>query len=310
MTDDGPWLNVPQAVVLEVTRDIERALNLSAETTDLLIIKANRVLARRTVIPLEADANKEQQLDALRKFREAKTAMPAGSHYLEAQQRVHGRLVAGVRTKARRASGGRYKSVDRVEYTGAELQGSDAIDKRTRIVMLFDLRINAFDYIESLTGNPVRPAGTASSRAPGQMPERSSQKVDKWGHAGDPVQTHRLGAVTVGRGHPTAAQLPGAAANIPGTIRPGARNKREDNARSAQATGFSRGATWGRPDASTLALYLGTTWDTFPIPKYFHGSFPKYIEPIIPRRYLDNRGRSMTKDPAVSPLALGFFIHE
>ena len=187
MTDDGPWLNVPQAVVLEVTRDIERALNLSAETTDLLIIKANRVLARRTVIPLEADANKEQRLDALRKFREAKTAMPAGSHYLEAQQRVHGRLVAGVRTKARRASGGRYKSVDRVEYTGAELQGSDAIDKRTRIVMLFDLRINAFDYIESLTGNPVRPAGTASSRAPGQMPERSSQKVDKWGHAGDPV---------------------------------------------------------------------------------------------------------------------------
>jgi len=168
MTDDGPWLNVPQAVVLEVTRDIERALNLSAETTDLLIIKANRVLARRTVIPLEADANKEQRLDALRKFREAKTAMPAGSHYLEAQQRVHGRLVAGVRTKARRASGGRYKSVDRVEYTGAELQGSDAIDKRTRIVMLFDLRINAFDYIESLTGNPVRPAGTASSRAPGQ----------------------------------------------------------------------------------------------------------------------------------------------
>jgi hypothetical protein len=104
-------------------------LNLSAETTALLIIKANRVLARRTVIPLEADANKEQRL---RKFREAKTAMPAGSHYLEAQQRVHGRLVAGVRTKARRASGGRYKSVDPVEYTGAELQGSDAIDKRTR----------------------------------------------------------------------------------------------------------------------------------------------------------------------------------
>jgi hypothetical protein len=187
MTDDGPWLNVPQAVVLEVTRDIECALNLSAETTALLMIKANRVLARRTVIPLEVDANEEQRLDALRKFQEAKTAMEAGSQYLEAQQRVSGRLVAGVRTKARRAPGGRYKSVDPVEYTGAELQGSDAIDKRTRTVMLFDLRINAFDYIESLTGNPVRPAGTASSRAPGQMPERSSQKVDKWGYPGDPV---------------------------------------------------------------------------------------------------------------------------
>ena len=52
-----------------------------------------------------------------------------------------------------------------------------------------------------------------------------------------------------------------------------------------QATGFSRGATWGRPDASTLALYLGTTWDTFPIPKYFHGSFPKYIGRMFRLRY-------------------------
>jgi hypothetical protein len=187
MTDDGPWLNIPQAVVLEVTRDIERALNLSAEITALLIIKANRVLARRTVIPLEADANKEQRLDALRKFQEAKTAMHAGSQYLEAQQRVSARLVAGVRTKARRAPGGRYESVDPVEYTGAELQGNDAIDKRTRTVMLFDLRINAFDLIESLTGNPVGRAGAASSHVPDQMQERSSHEVEKWGYTGDPV---------------------------------------------------------------------------------------------------------------------------
>jgi hypothetical protein len=61
----------------------------------LLMIKANRVLGGRTVIPLEEDADEEQRLDALRKFHEAKTATQAGSHYLEAQQRVHGRLVAG-----------------------------------------------------------------------------------------------------------------------------------------------------------------------------------------------------------------------
>jgi hypothetical protein len=53
--------------------------------------------------------------------------------------------------------------------------------------MLFDLRINAFDFIESLTGNPVRPAGAAPSRALGQIQEHSSQEVEKWECAGDPL---------------------------------------------------------------------------------------------------------------------------
>ena len=138
MTDDV-WLDVPQAVVLEATRDIDRAVGLTAETTALLVIKASNLLARRTVIPLAADADEEQRLDALRKIREARTAMAADSHYLEAQQRVHGWLVAGVRTKARRTPGGPYESVDPVEYTATELRGIDAIDKKTRTVRLFDL---------------------------------------------------------------------------------------------------------------------------------------------------------------------------
>ena len=44
MADDGPWLNVPQTAVLEVTRDIELAVGLTAETTPLLVIKANQRL--------------------------------------------------------------------------------------------------------------------------------------------------------------------------------------------------------------------------------------------------------------------------
>jgi len=75
MVGDGPWLNVPQAVVLEVRRDFELVLNLTAETTALLVIKANQLLARRLVIPLEEDADTEQREDALKKFHEAKTAM-------------------------------------------------------------------------------------------------------------------------------------------------------------------------------------------------------------------------------------------
>ena len=184
MSDDGPWLNVPQAVVLEATRDIELVLGLTETNPALLVIRANQLIALRTEIPLEPDADNEQRGDAFRKFHESKAAMQAGSQYLEAQERARRRLVLGVRTKARRAPGGRYESVDPVEYTGAELQGMDAIDKRTRTVILCDLRIHAFDFVENLTGNPVRPAG---SLALGQMRDRSPQKVEKWEYTGDPV---------------------------------------------------------------------------------------------------------------------------
>jgi hypothetical protein len=187
MADDGPWLNVPQAAVLEVTRDIELVLGLTAETTALLVIKANQLLVRPIVIPLEADADAEQRDDALKKFQEAKTAMRANSRYLEAEQRVHFRLVAGVRTKAKRTPHGRYESVDPVEYIAAKLQGSDAIDKKTATVILFDVLINLYDYIEHLTGEPIRPADVAPSRAPSQLREHPSQGVDRWECTGDPV---------------------------------------------------------------------------------------------------------------------------
>jgi len=185
LTDDVLWLDVPQAVVLEATRDIDRAVGLTAETTALLVIKASNLLARRTVIPLAADADREQRLDALRKIREARTAMADDSHYLEAQQRVHGWLVAGVRTKARRTPGGPYESVDPVEYTATELRGIDAIDKRTRTVMLFDLRIDAVNLTETLTGKPIRAASTYP--AADEMQAKSSQDVQKWECTGDPV---------------------------------------------------------------------------------------------------------------------------
>jgi hypothetical protein len=187
MADDGPWLNVPQAAVLEVTRDIELAVGLTAETTALLVIKANRLLARLIVIPLEADADTEQRGAALKKFHEARTAMPADSRYLEAEQRVGCRLVAGVRTKAKRTPRGRYESVDPVEYIAARFRGSDAIDKKTGTVILFDVLINAYDHIEHLTGKPIRLAEAAPSPAPSQMREDPSQGVDIWECTGDPV---------------------------------------------------------------------------------------------------------------------------
>jgi hypothetical protein len=103
MADDGPWLNVQEAAVLEVTRDIELVVSLSAETTPLLVIKTNRLLARRIEIPLEENADADQRLDAIEQARTALRSDSTDSRYQEAQQRVRGRLVAGVRTRGRPA---------------------------------------------------------------------------------------------------------------------------------------------------------------------------------------------------------------
>ena len=113
MTDDDPWLNVPQAVVLEATRDIELVPDLTAETAALLQINAIWRLARRPVIPPETNPHLEQWGDTRKIFDEAKATLRPD--YLEAQQQVKRRLAAGVRTKARRTPGGPYESVDPVE---------------------------------------------------------------------------------------------------------------------------------------------------------------------------------------------------
>jgi hypothetical protein len=186
MADDGPWLNVPQTAVLEVTRDIELAVGLTAETTPLLVIKANQRLARRIEIPLEANADADQRRDAVEQAKTALRSDSANRRYREAQQRVRERLVAGVRTKARRTPHGPYESLDPVEFIGAELEGLDAIDKKTGTVILFDLLINLYEYVEHLTGKPVRPADAAAG-APDQMQQHSSQDVEKWECTGDPV---------------------------------------------------------------------------------------------------------------------------
>jgi len=176
-----PWLNVPQAVVLEATHDIELVLNLTAENPALLEIKA-RLRLRCPVVEPEAGAETEQWNDARERAKASLRPI-----YLEAQQQVSRRLVAGVSTKARRTPSGPYESVDPVEYLGTELQGSDAIDKRTRSVRLFDILINAFDYIEHMTGRPIRPASGASSPAPDQIGDASSREVERWEGTGDPM---------------------------------------------------------------------------------------------------------------------------
>jgi hypothetical protein len=187
MSADGPWLNVPQAVVLEATRDIKLALDLTEDDPVLLVIKANQRIALRTVIPLEEGANNEQRRDAFRRMRDERAAARDSDRYLEAQQRVHRRLLAGVRTKASRTPGGPCESVDLVEFTRVELRGVDAIGKRTEAVMLYDLRINGFDLIGHLWGRATSSADADSSQNTGQIHAHSSHEFEKWDCAGDPM---------------------------------------------------------------------------------------------------------------------------
>jgi hypothetical protein len=185
MIDDDPWLNVPQAVVLEATGDIELGLDLTADNPILLVIKANQLIARQTVIPLAEDADQARRAEAFRKLREALMGKQDDGRYAEAERRLRRRVVAGVRTKASRTPGGAYENVDPVEYTRAEFQGVDAIDKRTQKIILFDVRISCIDLINSLAETAITRSGIGSSDALAQP--HALQELEKWDHAGDPV---------------------------------------------------------------------------------------------------------------------------
>jgi hypothetical protein len=186
MTRDQFWLTVPQAVVLEATRDIELVSDLTDDDPDLLVIKANQLIAPRIAIPLESDAGEDHQLEAVRKFQEAKTDWQRDDLYLQAQQRVHQRLVAGVTTKASRTEAGPWDIVDPLELTRVELCGVHAVDRRTRTVCLYDLHIHGFEYIENLTGRPIGAASTPSDRSP-EINKELSQAPVKWDCPGDPI---------------------------------------------------------------------------------------------------------------------------
>lgn len=187
MTDNDPWLSVPQAVVLSATGNLELVLDLVIEDPALLVVRANDLIARRTVIPLVADADQKQRGEAFRKLQESIIYKPEEGRYGELQGQLHRYLIAGLRTKASRAPGGAYENVDPVEYTRAELRGVDAIDKRTGKVILFDIRVNCTDLIRSLAETLLTPAGAAASQAYTGQHHPKSQDVGKWDHAGDPV---------------------------------------------------------------------------------------------------------------------------
>ena len=186
MTRDRFWLTVPQAVVLEATRDIELVVGLNDDDPNSLLMKANQLITRSLLIPLEDDADQEQRLNAFRTFHEKKATLQENNPYFEAQQRVHKRLAAGVTTKASRTENGPWEMVDFLELTRLELCGVHAVDRRTRTVSLYDLRIHGFEYIENLIGRPIGAASTPSDEPP-EINKELARAPEKWDCSGDPI---------------------------------------------------------------------------------------------------------------------------
>jgi hypothetical protein len=180
------WFTVPQAVVFEATGEIKLAMGLQDNDPDMLVIKANQLIASHILIPLEVDADEDRRLEAVRKFQEAKAAWRRDDRYLQAQQRVYGRLVAGVTTKARMTANGPWENVDPLELTRVELYGVHAVDKTTRTVSLHHLRVNMSEYIESQQWSPTG-ATSVSSDGPLAINTQLSHEPEKWDCRDDPV---------------------------------------------------------------------------------------------------------------------------
>jgi len=76
--------------------------------------------------------------------------------------------------------------VDFMELTRLELCGVHAVDKKTRTVSLYDLRIDGSEYIENLIGRPIG-AVSSSSDGPPEINKESPQAPEKWDCPGDPI---------------------------------------------------------------------------------------------------------------------------
>jgi hypothetical protein len=185
MLRNQAWLNLPQAVILTETRDLALALSLVDADSNRLLLKASRILAVRVASPPEAAATDEQRGDVYKRLQQQRLQYSQGSRYLVAQQGVQGLLAAGVTVKASRKPGGPLEVVDPAEFTRVELRGVDAIDKRSGEVVLFDLRIDAFEFIEKLREPAADAVGGSSNER--QLSQQAS--APKWTTKGNPVRS-------------------------------------------------------------------------------------------------------------------------
>jgi hypothetical protein len=180
------WLNIPQAVVLEATRDLQRAQGVEDNDPCLLVMKATLLVAPRVFLPVAADATDgEVRLARAQVWETVAPRTGPGGSYESILSRVRTRLVDGVTAKGSRARNLPLEIVDPAEFARLELYGIDVIDPRTRGVVWYDLLLSGRELIKACTVEPVKGKTFSDARpwdcAGDPHPELVQWARSKWG---------------------------------------------------------------------------------------------------------------------------------
>ena len=157
MSRSDVWLNIPQAVVLEATGDLEQAQGIKDSDPRLLVMKATLRLAPRLFMPVAADATASETRLAFEKLREEMDVpINRNYRYQDILRKVQARLIAGVTVKGSRNLNLPLEVIDPAEFVRLELYGIDAIDPRTQGLVWRNLLINARELAEAAATLPVK----------------------------------------------------------------------------------------------------------------------------------------------------------
>ena len=146
------WLKIPQAVVLELTGDLEQAKELKEDNPNLLLIKA--ILLLPPLISIDVDTDLDDLETLQQKYSAAMDSRAEESVYESGLRRVHAKLVKGVTTKGSRAPNLPVEVIDAAEFSRLELCGVDAVDARTEETVWRSLLISARELLEGNSEDP------------------------------------------------------------------------------------------------------------------------------------------------------------
>jgi hypothetical protein len=168
------WLNIPQAIVLEATKNLERARGLKEREPQLLLLRAALLLPPLGTVPVKPDASADDTRLALRTLKEEMDSRTSQRCYDVFSRRVHAKMSNGVTTKGRRGPNLPLKLIDPAEIACFELDGVDAVDPRTGKIIFYDLVVSARELVDDESGDPF--SSESSSPEPPKS-EGSSQEL-------------------------------------------------------------------------------------------------------------------------------------
>jgi hypothetical protein len=185
------WLNIPQAVVLEITENLQMASQLEADDPNLLVIKAILRLPPLTSIEVDAFPN---EIETLRQqYRLAIASRAEESIYENGLRRVHAKLIKGVTAKGSRAPNRPLEVIDPAEFARLELRGIDAVNVRTGKPVWYSIVTSAHEQIEGSSEEACYAEFHTRSRQPNCLGEDLSGVCEQVARADTPLVLARAG---------------------------------------------------------------------------------------------------------------------